>query len=105
MSARCESTPRPGTHDSSLFAPGSAVVSARPASPSPRSVDALPSGIDQTAVDDLRAFGNVDDEDAGVVHDRAIARTDLERLGEAILGERHRRVEHLHAELAFRGNR
>src|SRR5437667_439413 len=45
MSARCESTPRPGTHDSSLFAPGSAVSSARPAAPAPRSVDALPSAI------------------------------------------------------------
>ena len=62
-------------------------------------------GHHQPAVDDRRAFGNVDDEDAGVVDDRAIARTNLERLGELVLAPRHLRVEHLHAELAFGGDR
>ena len=59
----------------------------------------------EAAVDNLRAFRDVDDEHAGVVHDGAVARTKLQRFGEAVLGPRHRRVVHLHAELAFRGNR
>src|SRR6185503_14156135 len=75
MSARCESTPRPGTHDSSLFAPG------RPASLVLARAELAPSPA------------------------RSIAGTNLERLREAILVERHRRVEHLHAELALGGNR
>ena len=60
---------------------------------------------DQPAVDDLRALGNVNDEDAGVMDDGAVAGTNLQRFSEAILGERDRRIEHLHAELAFGGDR
>ena len=45
---------------------------------------------DQTAVlVDRRAFGNIDDEYAGVMHDGAIAGTNLEHFGELVLGERH----------------
>ena len=62
-------------------------------------------GHHQTALDDRRPLRKVDHEHAGVMHDRAIARTKLERLGEAILAPRHLGVEHLHAEFAFGRNR
>jgi len=61
-------------------------------------------GVDDAAVDEARAFGNVDEVDAGMMQHGAVARLELDDLREAIFIPRHFRIEHLHAELAFGGN-
>ena len=64
--------------------------------------DHLAVGPDDAAVDERGAFGNVDEEDAGVVQHGAVARLQFDDFRELVLGPRHLRVEHLHAELRLR---